>query len=573
MEIFLIDAIGPFFRGYTRKRINWSKIPFQHLCLEGEEKRRQFDQIAADMHVFCAKVRKAGYNSVSLDDVSHLAPDPTHGTEINRKIGILCEEFQILFTIIKKYDLDIYLTMDILTFTPGLKALTERDRKAGIHFIIRQVETIFTDFPDVNGIIFRIGESDAKDVKGEFKSELFLRSSKEVNRMVKAVLPVFEQHKKQFILRNWTVGAYQVGDFIWHRRTTARVLRGVSSPYFILSMKYGESDFFRYLPLNKHFYRIKVKKLIELQARREYEGCGEYPSFIGWDYKNYAKELETAENVVGMSVWCQTGGWLPFRRLTYLEEDGFWNELNSSVTIQIFKDRASVEDTVKTFCLQKNIGDPDAFLEFLRLDDEVIKSLLYIREVAELKLFFRRVRIPPMLAVYWNNIFINDSVRKILQFLVDDQQRAVLEGFDALEKIEKMEIIAGELGLPADDIRFMASTFEILATARKYYFLPDSENTRKELKKLKNRYKNDFPKSKRPRYRIKTSYAPFPLNIGHLAIISRFCLRKKRGYRVVDYLFTIHLLSYFYRIFVYLNPKAIPKFARKHAMGIGTIFR
>jgi hypothetical protein len=31
MELFLIDAIGPFFRGYKRKRINWSKIIFTHL--------------------------------------------------------------------------------------------------------------------------------------------------------------------------------------------------------------------------------------------------------------------------------------------------------------------------------------------------------------------------------------------------------------------------------------------------------------------------------------------------------------------------------------------------------------
>jgi hypothetical protein len=32
MELFLIDAIGPSFRGYDRKRVNWSKIPFMHLA-------------------------------------------------------------------------------------------------------------------------------------------------------------------------------------------------------------------------------------------------------------------------------------------------------------------------------------------------------------------------------------------------------------------------------------------------------------------------------------------------------------------------------------------------------------
>jgi hypothetical protein len=53
----------------------------------------------------------------------------------------------------------------------------------------------------------------------------------------------------------------------------------------------------------------------------------------------------------------------------------------------------------------------------------------------------------------------------------------------------------------------------------------------------------------------------------------RFALRTKRGYRLVDYLITIHLLGAFYRLLVWINPKVIPKFARKQAMGIGAIFR
>ena len=98
---------------------------------------------------------------------------------------------------------------------------------------------------------------------------------------------------RHLILRTWTVGAYPVGDCIWHPQTLARCLEGISSPAFILSMKYGESDFFRYLPLNPQFFATKVQKMIELQARREYEGCGEYPSFIGGDCEHYARQLKS----------------------------------------------------------------------------------------------------------------------------------------------------------------------------------------------------------------------------------------------------------------------------------------
>ena len=123
------------------------------------------------------------------------------------------------------------------------------------------------------------------------------------------------------------------------------------------------------------------------------------------------------------------------------------------------------------------------------------------------------------------------------------------------------------------DLQFMADTFHILALARLYYFHPDDDGARAALKKAKKKYKKRYKKKDRPRYRIKTNYKPSPLSVRHLGVLSRFCLRKKRGYRVVDYLFTLHLLGIFYRLFVSLNPRRIPAFARKHAMGIGAIFR
>ncbi len=573
MDIFLIDAIGPFFRDYTRQRINWSKIPFQHLKTDPAQRRPQFDQIARDMELFAKRVSSVGYNAVSLDDVTHLAPDEWLEAEINATIKIFQQEFLKLFDILHSQGLRIYLTMDILSFTPMLKSMIGTSVAKALQFLKRQLTTIFTTFDVVDGIIFRIGECDGNDVKGDFKSELFLRNASDVNRLIRELLPLFEACNRTLILRTWTIGAYRIGDFIWHHDTTAKVLKGIDSPHFILSMKYGESDFFRYLPLNKHFFKFKVRKIIELQARREYEGCGEYPSFIGWDYHQYVQQLKSAENMAGISVWCQTGGWVPFNRLTYLEPLGIWNELNSYVSLKIFKYGWSVEEAVRSFCAEINCPDSSAMLELLKLNDRVIKNLLYIKEVAQQKLFFRRIRIPPLLTVYWNNIFINHSARILLLSLVENPEKTLREAMQALQEIRRMKEIAGDLGLPAEDLQYMEDTFTILVLARRFYFLPDNDEERVKIKKAKLRYKKRYPKTFRPRYRIKTNYAPTPLNIKHLGMLFRFALRSKRGYRIVDYLFTLHLLGTCYRLLVWINPKLVPKFARKHAMGIGTVFR
>ncbi len=573
MDIFLVDAIGPFFRNYKKRNINWSKIPFHSFFGKPGKTRQLFRTIRCDLDIFCRNVRKVGYNCVSFDDVAHLTPDPWIEPRINKAIIDLQRDYRKLFKICSKYSLGIYLTMDILSLTPQLKRRIAGRRSLANIFLRRQIETILSTFPEIKGIILRIGECDGKDVKGIFKSELLLRTPKQVNRMLHDLLPIFEKHQAHLILRSWTVGAHKIGDFIWHRGTTAKVLRKIDSPWFILSMKYGETDFFRYLPLNKLFFRFKVKKIIELQARREYEGCGEYPSFVGYDYSKYQQQLLSAPNMVGISVWCQTGGWIPFRRLSYLEQDAIWNEINSFVTLKIFKENMSVSQAVNAMAREKNYQNPEAFLALLCLSDQVVKELLYTPELAKRKLFFRRIRIPSQLSVFWNNIFINHSVRKMMQTFVVDGKECVDAGYRALSKIDQMKALARQIGLNVDDIQYMADTFGILALAREYYFLSYSDEVKYRVKIAKKNYKLKYPPGSRPRYRIKTDFSNFKMRSHHLRWILRLLLRDKRGYRVLDYLFTLHLLAYAIRFLVFVRPSILPKFARDSAMGIETILR
>jgi len=573
MEIYLIDAIGPFFRNYKKRNINWSKIPFHSFFGKPKKTRLLFNTVRSDLDLFCRKVKKVGYNCVSFDDVSHLAPDPWIEPEVNQAICGLQKEYRELFTICKQHGLGIYLTMDILSLTPGVQEKIEGRRKRANQFLKRQIVTILTSFPEISGIIFRIGECDGKDVKGIFKSELFLRTSAQVNRMLHDLLPLFEKHHSHLILRNWTVGAHPIGDFNWHRGTTAKVLKNIQSPWFILSMKYGETDFFRYLPLNKHFFRIPVNKIIELQARREYEGCGEYPSFVGFDYYKYQQELLSDPNMIGISVWCQTGGWMPFRRLSYLEPESIWNEINSFVTLKIFKENMTVSQAVKAMAQEINCAQPEMLLELLSLSDQVVKELLYTPELAERKLFFRRVRVPAQVSVFWNNIFINHSVRKLMRALVGNGKECVEAGYDALTRINRMKELTRELGFRVEDIEYMADTFGLLALAREYYFLPYSEEVKYRIKMAKKEYKRKYPRGSRPRYRIKTNFSPFTMHSRHLRWLLFILLRDKRGYRVMDHLLTLHLLAYSMRFLFFLRPGILPKFIRDSAMGIETIFR
>lgn len=257
MQLFLIDGIGPFFKGYRRKKINWSKIPFAHIKTEGTERHEQFAEIRKDLTEFAERVSQQGYNAVSLDDVTHLVPHLWYEPELNARIEVLREEYLALFEILSARGLAIYLTMDMFSTTPAVRQKLGNSPQAINDFVKQLLDRFLRDFPQVAGVIVRIGESDGLDVAGEFRSELQIRTPKMLNHFLHRVLPAFEAHGKKMILRTWTVGAYPVGDLIWHRGTLAKAIEGIDTDAFILSMKYGESDFFRYLPLNKSFFRTK----------------------------------------------------------------------------------------------------------------------------------------------------------------------------------------------------------------------------------------------------------------------------------------------------------------------------
>eukprot|EP00903_Cladosiphon_okamuranus_P004194 g4192.t1 len=510
MELFLIDAIGPFFRDYESNRINWSKIPFTHLRTEGEAAETQWEKIRSDLRDFAAEVKAIGYNAVTLDDLAHLATHTLHEPEIAAEIAFYRKKFAEIFTMLTtEFQLQVYLTSDIIPLTPAIDREYQGNPKGLEDYYISLVQQLLDDFPQLSGLILRIGESDGNDVKDLIRTRLHLRNPKETNSLLRKLLPHFDTRGKKLILRTWTVGAHRIGDLIWHRGTLADTLRDIDSPNFIVSMKHGESDFFRFIPINRAFFRVKQAKIIELQGRREYEGAGEYPSFIGRDCEQFVRELEGADNVVGLSMWCQTGGWHRFRRLPFLrgnKHPDIWIRLNVVAAIRIFKDGKSVEEAVETV-----VGSTraPATLELLRDADTLIHELLYIEDFARQKLFFRRVRIPPLVNICWDCLFINHAVSKILRHFVPDPEGAIRSGEGAMALFPKMIRLARDADLPVQDIEHMRDFFALLVLARRYYFLPFDEKLAETIRSAKKTYKQRYPKSVRDRYRIKISFDEF----------------------------------------------------------------
>lgn len=570
MQLRIIDAIGPFFLGYDKPLINWSKIPFDNLEQANQFDWHKFSAISAAFAEFCGKAALLGFNAITLDDLAHIVQHSAYPNKLCEKISHYRQAYKRLFAIANQHKLQVLLTSDVMFFHASTAKLYRKGFVHTIDFLSTGLEQAFAEFPEIAGIIFRLGESDSSDVTSDFRSRVVVRDAQKARQLIVELLPIFEKHKRSLVVRTWSIGMYSIGDLIWNRNTFWKVFKEVDSPQLIISMKYGESDFFRFLPLNKIFFYSDHKKIIELQARREYEGFGEFPSFVGWEYERYAKKLAQAKNVVGFTVWCQTGGWTAFRKLTFLSNSSLWNELNTYVSLKIFGAGLSADQAVEQF-YKERFGDQHwiVFLDLLKLSDEVIRELLYLDEFSGKKIFFRRIRVPPVIWVYWDRIVVNHLMRKILRNYVSDARAVISKSHSALKKIEKMKELAAQLNLQDTGLDFQYDTFQILSAAREYYLLPFSPEIVKRLKLLKSEYEQRYPLH----YKVDLDFRNFGLSSRKLSRILSLFLRDKRGYRLFDYVVLNYLLKYLYPLTKRWEKKWLPDFAKQRALGIKAIFK
>ena len=72
---------------------------------------------------------------------------------------------------------------------------------------------------------------------------------------------------------------------------------------------------------------------------------------------------------------------------------------------------------------------------------------------------------------------------------------------------------------------------------------------------------------------MKLDFKPFKINRRYIALFFNHLVRRTPGYRFVDKIIGLRLLSIAYFVLKRSRPKLVPKIARKSAMGIDAIFK
>ncbi len=267
----------------------------------------------------------------------------------------------------------------------------------------RVLDALFARFPDVSGIMVRVGETylfDAPYHAGNTAVPLHdakVPRAAQIERFITLLRFLREEvcvkHGRRLIHRTWDYFPDRFhADPEFYLAVTGAI---EPHPLLAFSIKHTGSDFFRNSHANRCLGTGRHPQIVEIQCQREYEGKGALPSYIARGviegFSDHPKPVGLREwrkdpRHVGLFTWTRGGGWFgPYLR------DEFWPELNARVLAawQASPEKSEEEifDNIARETYGLKAGSAAALRELALASEDVMLHGRYCRAASELEGF------------------------------------------------------------------------------------------------------------------------------------------------------------------------------------------
>lgn len=356
----------------------------------------------------------------------------------------------------------VYFATDMLALSPPLErylgktvgGLAVRDPRLWTVYQAGLRE-LFAALPYADGLVIRVGEGGASyQLPGwDYTSRIVVKTPASVRAMLAALLGVAGETGRDIIFRTWSIGVGAVGDMHTSPASYEEVLGGIDDPHLIVSTKYCLGDFYSHLPLNTTLAVGTQRRIVEFQARREFEAFGSLPNDLGALHQEALRRLLAANpRIEGVWTWTQMGGPLRAGPRTLYLRAGFWQlfELNVYLTARLaWNPDADPGQLTADWARQAFATDPstvEAIGRVMALSREAIMKGLYIGPYASRTVKALGVQPPPMMWIFeWDIVTgdsaVLDSIYAVSRDRLDD---AIREGDTATALARRMRaLIAG----------------------------------------------------------------------------------------------------------------------------------
>ena len=364
---------------------------------------------------------------------------------------VLRQRFAELFAAARQRGFRVLLKTDMLALTEPLERHL-RAETGGLDAARPELwsayraafQELFSALPDLDGVVIRVGEAGPLFNRPgwPYWSRFQVSDPASLRTMLRELLPAFEERDKLLVLRTWSVGPGPLGSLHADPATYRAVLGDIDSPSLVVSTKYLQGDFFSFLPPNPTLWCGSQRRVVEFQARREFEGFGAFPNYMAAEHQQ-ALQLILARNprVAGTWLWTQDGGPLRAGPLSLYPLHGFWHWIDANVyaTSRLAADpQANVAALTREWVAREVAADPavvDVVSRILLRSREAVERGFYVRPFAEQRLRIGQVEVPPLLWIMeWDRVGgWSAALSTMYRLIGPDTAAAVADGFAAAE--------------------------------------------------------------------------------------------------------------------------------------------
>ncbi|MDM7853555.1 hypothetical protein [Cellulomonas alba] len=377
------------------------------------------------------------------------------GDEHVARAEAMVAAFAPVFRYAHDMGMHVYFLTDMLAVDPPLERYLDRtygglrvDEPALWSVYQAGLDELFDAMPFLDGLMVRVGEGGADYQAGwDYSSKLAVTTPASVRAMLHALLETAGRHDKDVIFRSWTVGVGPVGDLHTNPRSYDEVLGDLDDPHLVVSTKYTAGDYYSHLPLNPTLETGTQRRIVEFQARREFEGFGALPNDLVAEEKQALEHfLAVNPHVEGVWNWTQDGGPLRAGPMTLYLRTGFWQlyDVNTYGIGRLAWDPAADAGQVTTDWVRQTLSADPATVatvtDALARSRDAITRGLYIGPFARQTVRALGLEPPPMMWIFEWDIVTGDSAALDSIYAVSRGQvdAAVADGQDAAQVAQRM---------------------------------------------------------------------------------------------------------------------------------------
>ncbi|MFZ5939843.1 MAG: hypothetical protein ACOYXB_04655 [Bacteroidota bacterium] len=340
--------------------------------------------------------------------------------------------FGSLFEAVDSMGIDLVLSSDMVVLTPELENWLKKQSagfstsdpafwtayKAGL-------AELFERFPMVDAFQIRVGEAGSfyNRPNWPYRSELWVDDIGEVRCMLNNLLQTCNEYHRKLFFRSWTIGMGSVGDLHTDTAVYEKVFGGMNDSALWISTKWTQGDFYPITPYNPTLSVGSQNRIIELQARREYEAFSSYPLWIV-PYEQYALQKAVSANphIQGVWIWTLNGG--PIRRspMSLFPHTGdlTWIAMNARGSAALAQNPWLDSDSLLTVYLHEyfTAGDTatSVLLALLNESHDISRSGLAFPTAVRYRIRGLGTDVPAGIYTYWDLVLASTAVNSILYY-------------------------------------------------------------------------------------------------------------------------------------------------------------